>query len=230
MITAIAVDDEPPALKIVTNFCNKIDCIRLLKTFTNPTEALKFVNKFPIDLMFLDISMPSLTGIQFCKSIKQEAMVIFTTGFSDYAVESYDLNAIDYLLKPYSFNRFQQAVNKVSEQFNYIHSDKSAETDHFFIRADYKLIKIYFDEILYIEGLDDYLKIHLLNKKTVVARMTLKTIISKLPVDEFMRVHRSFIIPLKKIECIKNKQVFIAGTEIPIGNSYDEEFSNKFKV
>jgi len=230
MITAIAIDDEPPALKIVENFCEKMDGINLEKTFTNPAEALKFVNKFPIDLLFLDISMPSLTGIQFCKSIKQDVMVIFTTGFSDYAVESYDLNAIDYLLKPYSFDRFQQAVHKAKEQFNYSHTDSSGDIDHFFIRADYRLIKIYFDEILYIEGLDDYLKIHLFNKKTVVARMTLKTIISKLPVDEFIRIHRSFIIPLKRIESIKNKQVLIAGNAIPIGNSFEEEFAKKFKV
>lgn len=228
MIKAIAVDDEPPALKVIENFCAKVDSIELVKTFNKPTEALAHLKKFPVDLIFLDIQMPSMTGLEFHKAIEQNTMVIFTTAYSEYAVEGFNLQAIDYLLKPYTLERFQQAVDKAKEFYNYQHQKENTQ-NYLFIRADYSLVKVNIADILYIEGLDDYLKIHLPGKKPVVARMTMKAIIEKLPANEFIRVHRSFIVPLSKIESIRNKTIQLSGQEIPIGTSYEEEFFKLFK-
>ncbi len=228
MIKAIAVDDEPPALKVIENFCAKVDSIELVKTFNKPTEALAHLKKFPVDLIFLDIQMPSMTGLEFHKAIEQNTMVIFTTAYSEYAVEGFNLQAIDYLLKPYTLERFQQAVDKAKEFYNYQHQKENTQ-NYLFIRADYSLVKVNIADILYIEGLDDYLKIHLPGKKPLVARMTMKAIIEKLPGNEFIRVHRSFIVPLSKIESIRNKTIQLSGQEIPIGTSYEEEFFKLFK-
>ena len=224
MITAIALDDEPPALRIVENFCGKVDFINLVKTFTNPNEALKYLEKFPVDLLFLDIRMPSISGIDFAKQLPKDQMVIFTTAYSEYAIEGFNLSALDYLLKPYTFERFLQAMNKAQDYYRFYHKQESAEQQYLFVRADYSLIKIMLDDILYIEGLDDYLKIYHHGKKPVIARMTMKSILEKLPDKKFTRVHRSFIVPLSKIEKVRNKMIYIGDKTIPIGNSYEEAF------
>lgn len=221
---AIAIDDEPPALKIIEHFCQKLDYIDLERSFTSPAEALKYLRKFPVDLVFLDIQMPGISGIEFVKAISQNSMVIFTTGHSQYAVESYDLNAVDYLLKPFAEERFQVATAKAAELFQLNRQSEVGSPPHFFVRADYSLIRINFADILFIEGLDDYLKIHLSNGKTIVTRMTLKTMMEKLPSKEFCRVHRSYIVPLERIKSVKNKTIFIGDEEIPVGNSFESEF------
>lgn len=230
MINAIAIDDEPPALKIVENFCSKIETIELTKTFTQPAEALKYIKKFPVDLLFLDINMPSISGIDLYKSVEQNTMVIFTTAYSEFAVEGFNLNAVDYLLKPFTFERFNQAVNKAVEYYNYTNHLPKEEEKFLFIRADYTLNKIPIADILYIEGLDDYIKIYIKNSKTIVARMTMKSMLEKLPASEFIRVHRSFIVPLNKIDGIRNKTIAIAENNIPIGSSYEINFFERFKV
>jgi DNA-binding LytR/AlgR family response regulator len=229
MIKAIAIDDEPPALTIIENFCAQLDAVMLLRTFSKPSEALKYLRKFPVDLLFLDIQMPSLTGIDFYKKVEQDTMVIFTTAYSEYAVEGFNLSAIDYLLKPFTFERFNQAVSKANEFYNYQHQSEKVNQHYLFIRADYALAKIAVADILYIEGLDDYLKIYLLNQKPVVARMTMKALQEKLPAKEFVRVHRSFIIPFARIEVVRNKTISIADIEIPIGSSYEDNFFQLFK-
>ncbi len=230
MIKAIAIDDEPPALKVVETFCATVDFIDLQKTFTKPTEALKYLERYPVDLLFLDINMPSLSGIEFYKQLKQQTMVIFTTAHIEYAVEGFNLNAVDYLLKPYTPERFLQAVNKAKDFFGYQHQAENTGQPFFFIRADYSLIKINYADILYIEGLDDYLKIHLHNQKAVVARMTMKAILEKLPAKDFIRVHRSYIIPFTRIESVRNKTVYLEGKEFSIGSSYEENFFKLFKI
>lgn len=228
MIKAIAIDDEVPALKVIEIFCDKINFIRLEKTFNKPNEALKYVDKFPVDLLFLDINMPGLTGIEFFKNITQTTMVIFTTAYSEYAVEGFNLRAVDYLLKPFTFERFEQAVNKAQEYFNYQHRKDSDGLKYLFIRADYSLHKIAVDDLLFIEGLDDYLKIHIQNSKPIVARMTIKAILEKLGQKDFIRVHRSYIVPFKRIESVRNKTLLLAGEEIPIGASYEKNFFERF--
>jgi DNA-binding LytR/AlgR family response regulator len=234
MITAIAIDDEPPALKIIESFCAQDDSpednrIQLIKTFTKPNEALKYLRKFPVDLLFLDVQMPSLSGLKLYKAIEQVSMVIFTTAYSEYAVEGFNLNAIDYLLKPFTYERFAQAVNKAKEFHAFTHKSKMAAQEYLFIRVDYSLAKINIADILFIEGLDDYLQIHLADHKKIVPRMTMKAIVSKLPANEFIRVHRSFIVPLKRIEQVRNKMIYIEGKEIPIGSSYEEDFLRVFQ-
>jgi len=228
MIRAIAIDDELPALKIIENFCGKIDFIDLIKVFNKPTEALKHLRKFPVELLFADINMPSITGIDLYKSITQKTMVIFTTAYPEYAVEGFNVNAIDYLLKPFSFERFEQAVNRAHEYYNYQHQKQESSSRFIFIRADYRLTKINIADILFIEGLDDYIKIHLQDQKPIVTRMTMKAMLEKLPAKEFIRVHRSFIIPLIRIENVSNKMISLAGEEIPIGISYEAAFFKLF--
>jgi two-component SAPR family response regulator len=136
MIIAIAVDDEPPALKVVENFCEKVGFIDLVKTFTKPHDAVKYLFKFPTDLLFLDIRMPSVTGIEICRLIPQDTMVIFTTAFSEYAVEGFNLNAVDYLLKPFTYERFLQAVNKAQDFYKFYHQQETALQQYMFVRAD----------------------------------------------------------------------------------------------
>ena len=230
MIKAIAIDDELPALKIIENFCEKTGLIELQKTFSMPTEALKHLSKFPTDLLFLDINMPSISGIDLYKSIEQSTMVIFTTAYSEFAVEGFNLNAIDYLLKPYTYERFLQAVHKAKDNYGAAGTLEKNMEQYLFVRADYSLIKIAINDIVLIEGLDDYLKIHLLNNpKPIVTRMTMKAIMEKLSSTEFIRVHRSFIIPFSKIENVRKKMISIAGKEIPIGASYEADFNAIFK-
>lgn len=226
MIKALAIDDEPLALSVIESFCSQVDYIDLQKTFTKPNEALKHLKKFPVDLLFLDIHMPSLTGIDFFKQIEQNTMVIFCTAHSQYAIEGFNLNALDYLLKPFTFERFKQATEKAKDYFSQRDSQK---TQHLFIRADYSLQKINLDDILYVEALDDYLKIYLHQQKTIVARMTMKALLKKLPSGDFIRVHRSFIIPIKKVDSIRNKTIYLMDKSIPIGNSYDEQVHKTFK-
>ncbi|MCC6182162.1 MAG: response regulator transcription factor [Bacteroidia bacterium] len=228
MIKAIAIDDEPLALNVIETFCAELDYIDLQKTFTEPNEALKYLKKFPVDLLFLDIHMPALTGIDFYKRIEQKTMVIFCTAHGQYAVEGFNLNALDYLLKPFDFDRFKVATEKAHDYSNLQSNPK--EIEHIFIRADYSLQKIMLQDIMYIEALDDYLKIHLHNQKNIVARMTMKTMTEKLPSNQFIRVHRSFIISINKVSSIKNKVITINNCRIPVGNSYESEILKHFSV
>jgi DNA-binding LytR/AlgR family response regulator len=230
MIKAIAIDDELPALQIIENFCEKTGLVELQKTFLKPNEAMKYLRKFPTDLLFLDINMPSISGIELYKSIEQNTMVIFTTAYSEFAVEGFNLNAVDYLLKPFTYERFLHAVNKANDYFNSSTPSEINQEQYLFVRADYSLIKIAINDIVLIEGLDDYLKIHLQNTiKPVVTRMTMKGIMEKLTSKEFIRVHRSFIIPFSKVENVRKKIITIAGKEIPIGSSYEADFFAIFK-
>jgi DNA-binding LytR/AlgR family response regulator len=226
MIKALAIDDEPLALNVIEAFCGQVDYIDLQKTFEKPNEALKHLNKYPVDLLFLDIHMPSLNGIDFYKNIQQNTLVIFCTAHEQYAIEGFNLNALDYLLKPFTFERFKQATDKARDYFNQFNNQKTVE--HIFVRADYSLQKITLNDILCIEALDDYLKIYLHQQKTIVARMTMKAMLEKLPANDFIRVHRSYIVPLKKVESLRNKILNIGDKKIPVGNSYEAEVLKHF--
>lgn len=228
MINAIAIDDEPLALTVIESLCNKSENINLQKTFTQPSEALRYLQKYPIDLIFCDIQMPAMTGINLVKSLKQKTMVIFTTAFSEYAAVSYELNAIDYLLKPINLKRFTQAITKAQEYFDYIHKKDESPDKYIFIRADFSLVKIPLADILYIEGLADYLKIHIKDRKTIVARMPMKDMMEKLNPADFIRVHRSFILPFSKIEAVRGTTLFIGDKEFPIGRTYADEFFSRY--
>lgn len=224
MIRAIAIDDEPLALRVIESFCKEVDKIELLKTFTKPHEAIEYLKEHDIHLLFLDINMPSISGIDVAKMVKDK-MIVFTTAYSDYAVEGFDLNAVDYLLKPFTKDRFKQAVQKVKQLKSVLRNE---EQMCFYIKADYALHKIEYKDVLYIEGLDDYIKIHLPSRKPIVARSTMKGILELLPPDKFIRVHRSFIVPLASIKAVKGKIIVLPETEIPIGSSYEVAFQDAF--
>lgn len=228
MINAIAIDDEPLALTVIQSLCDRSENINLHKTFTQPSEALKHLRKFPTDLIFCDIQMPSMTGISLVKSLQQNTMVIFTTAFSEYAAVSYELNAIDYLLKPINQKRFTQAITKAQEYFDHINKKDHSAEKNIFVRADFSLIKIPLADILYIEGLADYLKIYIKDRKTIVVRMTMKDMMEKLHSGDFIRVHRSFILPFSKIEAVRGATIFIDDQEFPIGRTYTDEFFNRY--
>lgn len=228
MIEAIAIDDELPALSIIENFCGRIDFIDLQKTFNQPTEALKHLRKFPVDLIFLDVNMPSLNGIELYKAVQQETMVIFTTAYSEYAVEGFNLNAVDYLLKPFTFKRFLQAAEKARDFQAYQLRKNKTEMQYLFVRADYSLLKIDIKTISYIEGYDDYLKIHTDGQRPVITRMTIKSILEKLPENDFVRIHRSYIVPVSRVESVRNKVVSIGEIKLPLGNSFEENFLKRF--
>lgn len=224
MIKAIALDDEPPALAVLAAFCDRSPDVDLVKTFTSATEASKYLSQFPVDLLFLDINMPSVSGLDFKKEVPPATMVIFTTAYSEFALEGFNLNAVDYLLKPFTQDRFLQAIAKAKAYFQLLHQNEAVRQDHLLVRVDYSLVKVPLADIIFIEGLDDYLKIHLAKQKPLVTRMTMKAITDKLPQQAFLRVHRSYIIALNRIEAVRNKMIFINGMEIPVGASYEDKF------
>lgn len=217
MIRAIALDDEILALKIIENFAGRIEDLHLEKVFNTQSEAQKFLNKYPVELIFLDIEMPQKNGLDFYKNISQDTQVIFTTAYSEYAVDAFEVNAVDYLVKPFSFERFKTAVEKVKPR------QSSAENRHLSIRADYKLHLINFEDILLIEGLDDYIQIHLKNAPKITARSSMKNVLEKLPSHEFIRVHRSYILPVKSIKTVVNRNIHLDDFIIPIGDTYKDE-------
>lgn len=220
MIQAIAIDDEPLALNVIRAYCQKIDFVNLTDTFTETLPALEFLKKNKPDLLFLDIQMPAMSGLELYRLLGPEIMVVFTTAYSEYAVEGFNLNALDYLLKPFHFDRFLQALNKAKDYQNFLQAKSQVGIDHFFIRADYSTIKIYFSDIQYIEGLDNYLKIHLEGKRPVVARMSMRTMMEQLPQQQFARIHRSYIVSVSKITAVRNKTIFLDEIELPVGANY----------
>lgn len=230
MINAIAIDDEPLALDVIKAFCQGLDFIELKAAFTETSEALKYMRNYPVDLLFLDIKMPAMSGIDFYKSVPHKTMVIFTTAYSEYAVEGFNLSAIDYLLKPFEHERFMQAVNKANEYYKYLYKQDAAANQYLFIKADYSLVKIAFSDIVYIEGLDNYLKIHLVNSKPLIARMSMKAVMDKLPENEFIRVHRSYIVSFSKVNFVRNKLIHIGGVEIPVGTNYNDVVAQRFSM
>lgn len=227
MIRAIAIDDEPLALMVIENYCVRNSHIDLVKTFSNLKDAQKYIKQFPIDLMFLDIQISRTNGMDFYKNLEKKIPVIFTTAFAEYALDGFNVSALDYLLKPIEYERFEEAINKAV--LILVDKKLAEDSDYLTIRADYKLNKILYDDILFIEGLDDYVKIHLIDNKKITARISMKSILEKLPEKLFIRVHRSFIVPLKKIKSIQNKVLYLNNQEIPIGDTYKNSVSDMFK-
>lgn len=223
------VDDEPLALDILETFVEKIPSLELVKRCQNAIEAFEALKTEAIDLIFLDIQMPQLTGIEFLKSLKNPPLVIFTTAYPNYAIEGYELNVTDYLLKPVSFERFMKAVNKAETQFELQKGNTEAPaepeaqpSDFIFVKADKKLIKIKYDEIFYIEGLKDYVIIRTKMGRTITLQ-TMKSLEEKLPSNLFKRIHRSYIVALDKIDAIVGNMVEIEKKHLPIGKNYRDE-------
>ena len=228
MIQAIAVDDELPALQIIENFCHKTDLVNLQQTFNKPGEALEYVTESNIDLLFLDINMPSQNGIDLFTAMPKKVMVIFTTAYSKYAVTGFELNAIDYLMKPFTFERFLQAVEKAVERYKYTLGAKEEGEESIIIRADYSFLKINLADILYVESLGDYIKIHFQNQRPAITRITMKNVVDLLPKKQFIRIHRSYIVALSRVTKVRSKTVIVNRTELPLSSSYEEKFLASF--
>lgn len=234
-INCVAIDDEPFALEIMADDIQKISFLNLVGTFSNPMDAWELIKQGKVDLIFLDIQMPVITGTQFLRSLPTPPMVIFTTAYQQYALEGYDLDVVDYLLKPIPFDRFLKAVNKAEELFRLRSKEQQnlpvvEEVNFFFIYSEYKQIKIYFDDVLYIEGLKDYVKIYVKQQsKPILTRMNLKMMATKLPSQLFCRVHHSFIVALDKISAFQKTKLLVGEKELPIGRKFAEFFEQQYQ-
>ena len=223
MIKCIAVDDEPLALELLEDNISKVPFLQLIATCENVKQAMEVLQEHTIDLIFLDIQMPGLTGIQFIKSMTQKPMIIFVTAYEKHALDAFDLDVIDYLVKPVALDRFIKACNKAKELYQLTSAGKGSEPDYFFVNADYTLQKVKFNDIMWIEGLKDYIKIHLKSSsQPLVTRMSLKSMEEVLPSSKFIRVHKSFIISIAYVTAVRKKSVFIGPTEITISDSYPD--------
>jgi two-component system, LytTR family, response regulator len=232
MLNTLIIDDEPLALDVLETYINQMPELNLVARCSNALEANELLRKNQIDLIFLDIQMPQVSGVDFIKTLANPPMFIFTTAFSHYALEGYELNAIDYLLKPISIERFMKAVNKALEQAELRKREEAGENtpgegiEFFFVKADKKLVKIKYDEILYIEGLKDYVIIRL-EQGRVVTLQTMKSLEDKLPLSKFKRIHRSYIVSLDKIHAVDGTSVDVYEKgqikQLPIGKNYRDE-------
>lgn len=228
-MTCLAIDDEPLALDLVEDNIRKILFLRLLKKCSTAWEANEFLLQQPVDLLFLDIQMPGLSGIQFLQGLsKKPPLVIFITAYEKYAIEGYNLDVVDYLLKPVSFERFLKAVNKAHEKFTSRSSTPTPTTDYLFVNSEYNLVRIEFNDIAYVEGLRDYVKIFLMSAtRPVITRLSMKSLEEKLPADTFVRVHKSFIVSLTKITSIRKGRIAILKAQIPISEHFKENIHKR---
>jgi len=229
-IRALIIDDEPLAQNVIKQYAQKLPDLTIAATCNEAICAHKVLQEEDIDLLFLDINMPKLSGISFLKNLKNPPLVIFTTAYSEYALEGFELNAIDYLKKPFSFERFCKAYYRAEEQLRLLRKaenerNTNVSEDFLFIKSNKKTYKVKFEDIFYIEGLGDYIKVHTINNK-LVTNLSMKKILEILPESRFYRVHKSFIISLDKIESVEGNMVAINGNKLPIGNSYRQEFGN----
>lgn len=226
-IRCLAVDDEPLALELLEDNISKLPFLQLVATCSSAMEAMEYVQNQAVDLIFLDIQMPGITGLQFIKSMTNPPMIILVTAYEKHALEAFGLNVVDYLVKPSSFERFVKACNKAWDLFRLKskqnQTNGSTDSDYFFVNVDYSLVKLLYADIAYMEGLKDYIKIHL-NKslKAIVTRMPLKAMEAQLPSNKFIRIHKSYIISIAAINIIKKNSVFIGNTELPISENYKE--------
>lgn len=227
-LNCLIIDDEPWALDLLEDFIRKVPNLRLVGRCEGPMAAMPYFEKEEIDLVFLDIRMPDLSGIQFLKILPKKPAVIFVTAYHEFAVEGYELDAIDYLLKPVPFDRFVAAVNKASEYIGYRKNRSPHRKDDFlFIKTAHKIQKLFYHDIVYLEGLKDYTRIHLSDsKKPVVTLQSLKYFETRLPNEDFIRIHRSYIVSLRKVDTVSRKTVFLGETELPCSEHYKDLLYN----
>ena len=227
-LQCIIIDDEPPAIRILEKYINQVTFLDKVGTFTSPIEALKFLQVEKVDLIFLDIQMPEISGIQLSKIIDKKNKIIFTTAYAQFAIESYEVAAIDYLLKPIAFDRFYKAISKIPQVNTPQPSILSTKDNFLFIKTDGKLkfSKVFIDNILYIEGLKNYISIFTINGR-LVTHSTMKNVLEILPKQDFIQIHRSYILAIKHIDKIENDAVWINQKELSIGNTYRKSFFEK---
>ena len=235
-MTCLIIDDEPLAIELLEDFVSKIPFLKLEKSCSNAFEAMQEIQTKKIDLIFSDIEMPDFTGIEFIKSLEQKPLIIFTTAYSHYAVEGFNLNAVDYLVKPIPFHRFIKAVNRAQELFNLKTEQENVvpevqaqpKADFIFVKSEYENVKVNLNSIKYIEGLKDYIKIYSDKPKPILTLNSLKAFEDKLPTN-FVRVHRSFIVSLDYIDSVQRNRIVIEKIRIPIGQNYKDEFIKRIE-
>ncbi len=226
----LIIDDEPLAVELLEDFVSKISALKLVATCSSAIEASTILQMNEVDLIFSDIEMPDFSGVEFIKSLDVKPLFIFTTAYSHYAVEGFNLNAVDYLVKPIPFHRFLKAVNRAQELFLLKNEEIKPKTQtlnspsFIFVKSDYENVKLNFDDIKYFEGLKDYIKIFSTSHKPILTLSNFKNIEEKLPNDVFVRVHRSYIVSLKHINSVQRNRILIDGVRIPIGKNYKDEF------
>ncbi|WP_226163186.1 LytR/AlgR family response regulator transcription factor [Hymenobacter terricola] len=229
MLRCLLVDDEQLALRLLTEFVGRLPFLTLVGTARTALDALAILQAEPVDLLFLDIQMPKLTGTDFVRSLRPEALVIFTTAYQQYAAESYDLAAVDYLVKPFAFERFMRAAHRAQEQHaarqNRAAPAAPADEDYLFVKADYHTLRLNIRDILYLEGLKDYLKIHLRTGKPVVTLGSLRAYEERLAARGFVRVHRSYLVALRHIDSIRTNRIYLGAAIIPVGDTYAAAFA-----
>ncbi len=228
-IRCIAIDDEPLAVKKIAGYIQKVPFLELVAECRSALEAMNIMDTTDVQLLFIDINMPDISGMDFVKSLANKPYIVFTTAYSEYAVEGFQVEAVDYLLKPITFTNFLKAANKVKNliELTANNQKESVKTtaNHLFVKSDYKLIRIELADIKYIESQHEYIKIHLINSTPVMTQMSLKSIEEQLPPDRFMRVHRSYVVNLAKITVIeRNRIVFDGNIYIPVSEQYKEKF------
>ncbi|WP_442267340.1 LytR/AlgR family response regulator transcription factor [Tenacibaculum sp. ZS6-P6] len=228
IFTCVVVDDEPVAREIIESFIQKTPNLSLAASFSNALETIQFAQENEADVYFLDINMPEINGLSLAKIVNSDAHIIFTTAYRDYAIDGFNLNVIDYLLKPIAFDRFLQAIKKIPQKRQIIQKteNKNNNENFLFVRSERKMVKVNYRDIIYIESLSDYLKIHL-QEKTIVTRETISNIENKLPEKLFIRVHRSFIVAVHFIDAYTNEFIEINNKAIPISRNYKESTLQK---
>ncbi len=223
-LNCVIIDDEPLATGLLESYAQKIPFLNILGVYNSASDAIRTIRENTIHLLFLDIQMPEISGLEFARIIDKDTRIVFTTAFSQYAIDGYKVNALDYLLKPISFEKFLETADKALEWFESQTKQKSMVQDRFiFLKSEYKLQKINFDDILYVEGLKDYVKIYLKDSsKNVMSLMNMKKIEEYLPKPEFMRIHRSYIVHVKEVETIDRFRMVIGNQYLPISDSYKD--------
>ncbi len=227
-LNCLLIDDEPPALRLLSNFVQRMSFLKITAQLHNPIEALEMIEKGGIDVLFLDIQMPNLTGIQLAKIVKQKVQIIFMTAYPQFALESYDVNAIDYLLKPFEFERFYEAVLKLKVSPENFSDNSKGDVDYLFVKTGGKnnFERISHNDICYVEASRNYIIIYLKDRR-IVTHSTLKLMESYLPNDQFIKVHKSYIVSLTHIERTDSQTIFINGKELPIGNTHRISFFDR---
>lgn len=230
------VDDEPLALNLLESYVRKTDSLELCGSYSSAIQAMKSLPEHPVDLLFLDIQMPELNGLEFSRMVSDNTRIIFTTAFEQYAIDGYRVNALDYLLKPISYNDFIEAVNKALQWFELrkkaetpdsVQTSLPTDSNHIYVKSDYKIVQIELDKILYIEGLKDYIKIYTEdNPRPILSLTSMKTMEEKLPSNRFIRVHRSYIVQKQKIKIIDKGRIVFGKEYIPVSDSYKQELQN----
>lgn len=229
-LKCIAIDDEPLALKLIREYVLRTPLLQMLRTFDDAITGGEFLKKTPVDILFIDINMPDITGIDLVRSLEKKPIVIFTTAYKNFAYEGFELEALDYLLKPIDFKRFSKAVEKAIAYYQYKNVPVAGQADEsLYVHSEYKMVRINLKDIEYIESMEDYIKIHVNNAKTILTLMPLKTVLEKLPADKFQRIHRSYIVPVNKIKSVKGRRLQLTDVELPVSESYISHIRNWMK-